>query len=91
MPETFQFPTRQAEIWTPMLIDTSRVDRGEVGAAMIARLAPSATLVQARTELAASVQALRQDAAMRTPDGRGTSCLSATGTLARISDKRSGF
>jgi putative ABC transport system permease protein len=61
MPESFQFPTRQAEIWAPLTIDPGRVDRGEIGTAMIGRLRPGKTLVQAETELAARMRALRQE------------------------------
>ena len=60
MPETFQFPTRQAEIWAPLSLDPSRADRGEVGLTMLGRLAPAATPAQATAELAASMHMLRQ-------------------------------
>ena len=61
MPATFQFPTRHAEIWTPLMFDASQADRGEIGTAMIARLGPGATLARARADLAASMGTLRQE------------------------------
>lgn len=60
MPESFQFPTRQAEIWSPLAIDPGRVDRGEIGTALIGRLAAGATMAQAKAELDARMRALRQ-------------------------------
>ena len=61
MPEAFQFPTRQAEIWAPLPIDPGRADRGEVGLTMIGRLTPGAASARATAELAASMQVLRQE------------------------------
>jgi putative ABC transport system permease protein len=51
MPADFQFPTRRAELWTPLIIAPSQNDRDVHNLNVIARLKPDASLAQAQTEL----------------------------------------
>jgi putative ABC transport system permease protein len=64
MPERFAFPATQ-ELWVPLNLDASRAERRQgLAIKMFGRLAPGASIEQARTELAA----LGQRAAMDSPD-----------------------
>ena len=53
MPREFQFPDRQAELWTPMNLDALRGQRGEHELRVIARLQPDTDRERARIELIA--------------------------------------
>ncbi len=56
MPPDFQFPTREAELWAPLTLATSRQDRGEHSLQVIARLGPNASLPAVRAELGAMMK-----------------------------------
>ena len=61
MPPTFQFPTGQFDLWSPVAVDPASVDRGEVNTILLARLRSGVSLGQARAELASKIQGLRAE------------------------------
>jgi putative ABC transport system permease protein len=69
MPERFAFP-EYAEVWTPLGLEAGTNDRGDRRLDVVARLAPAATLAQARAELASQAETLAREHP-ETNDGRG--------------------
>ena len=52
MPPTFNFPMREIEAWTPLVLDATRLtDRNDNWLEVLARLRPGASFAQAATEL----------------------------------------
>jgi putative ABC transport system permease protein len=60
MPERFAFP-EYAEVWTPLGLEVGKGDRGDHRLDVVARLAPSVTVAQARAELESVAAALARD------------------------------
>ena len=52
LPPSFDYPTRETDLWYPIRMDSARVPLGQFNASGIARLAPGVTLESARSELA---------------------------------------
>jgi putative ABC transport system permease protein len=63
MPPSFHYPTNDVEYWQPSVVNPNNLGLmwGISGRRMIGRLAPSATLAQARTELQRVWPSLRRD------------------------------
>jgi putative ABC transport system permease protein len=61
MPREFQFPDREAEIWTPLNLESVRQQRGEHELQVVARLKPEADRNQARAELVAMMRRIDAD------------------------------
>ncbi|HSD67870.1 MAG TPA: ABC transporter permease [Vicinamibacteria bacterium] len=60
MPERFAFP-EYAEVWTPLGLEAGTGDRGDRRLDVVARLAPGASVAQARAELASLAAALARE------------------------------
>jgi putative ABC transport system permease protein len=60
MPPDFGHPTRQAQLWVPMVVDPARAPLGAFGAGGIARLAPGASPESVLTELTGLISRLRE-------------------------------
>ena len=52
LPPSFDYPTRETDLWYPIRLDPARVPLGQFNASGIARLAAGVTLESARSELA---------------------------------------
>jgi putative ABC transport system permease protein len=62
MPPSFRFPTGRAEFWLPARFDAQfRVNRDQYFLRTVGRLAPGATVEQARAEMATIAGRLRRD------------------------------
>jgi predicted permease len=60
MPPTFNFPSRETELWTPLRLDSSDTDRTNNYLQVLARLKPGVSIEQARAEMAVIASQLQQ-------------------------------
>jgi putative ABC transport system permease protein len=74
MPPTFTFPTREAQIWTPLEFsaDNGDDDRGNNYLQVVARLRPGASLDQARAEMNVIAEQLERQFPKENRDARAT-------------------
>jgi putative ABC transport system permease protein len=61
MPAAFQFPGRQVDVWSLLTIPRERIDRGETGFPMLARLRAGVSWEHARAELDARIAGMRRE------------------------------
>ena len=67
MPEAFYFPTRAAQFWRPIALDTAKPTRGGHYLAVVGRIKPGTTLQQSSTEM----RAISERLALQYPESAG--------------------
>jgi putative ABC transport system permease protein len=71
MPPAFAFPTRQTEVWMPLVIQPTGQSRNAHSLRAVARLKPGVSVQQAQSEMDAIASGLRQKYPENYPAGSG--------------------